>query len=66
MIGGRIKDTREAAGMSQSDLARAAGIPRQYVSAWEAGAWDPGLQNLVVLSNVLGITLDQLMKEEEK
>lgn len=66
MIGDRIKAAREAAGMSQSDLARAAGIQRQYVSAWEAGSWDPGLQNLVVLSNVLDITLDKLMKEEEK
>lgn len=66
MIGDRIKAAREAAGMSQSDLARAAGVPRQSVSAWEKGAWSPGLYNSVILARVLNIPLEKLMKEEEK
>lgn len=66
MIGDRIKSARESSGMSQSDLARAAGIPRQYVSAWEAGLYDPSNMYLVVLSNILNVTLDELMKEEER
>lgn len=66
MIGDRIKSARESAGMSQSDLARAAGIPRQYVSAWESGLYEPTNRYLVVLSNILNITLDELMKGEER
>lgn len=66
MIGYRIKNAREAAGMSQSDLARAAGVDRQLVSRWENNVHDPGLYNLVVLSTVLKVPLEVLMKEEEK
>lgn len=66
MIGDRIKAAREAAGMSQSDLARAAGVPRQSVSAWESGAYSPGLYSLVVLSRVLDMPLENLMKEKEE
>ena len=66
MIGDRIKAAREAAGMTQSDLARAAGVNRQSVSAWESGAYSPGLYSLVVLSRVLEMPLEKLMKEEEK
>lgn len=66
MIGGRIRELREASGMSQSDLARAAGIPRQLVSRWENGVHEPGAENLRILRRVLGVSLDKLMEEEEK
>lgn len=66
MIGDRIKAAREAAGMSQSDLARAAGVPRQLVSRWENRTHNPGLYNSVILAQVLNIPLENLMKEKEE
>lgn len=66
MIGDRIKAAREAAGMSQSDLARAAGVQRQLVSRWENGTHNPGLYNSVILARVLNIPLENLMKEKEE
>lgn len=50
-----IKNTREALGMTQEDLAEKLEVSRQAVSKWEVGASAPSPENLAVLEEVLGV-----------
>lgn len=61
-LGGQIRDHREAMGLSQDDLAGKIFVSRQTVSNWETGRTYPDVQNLLLLGNLFGITLDELVK----
>lgn len=50
--------------MSQGDLADALGVSRQSVSKWENGNAVPDLEKLVKLSELFGISLDELAGRE--
>lgn len=55
---------RRRAGYTQEGLAEALGVSRQAVSKWESGLTLPEAATLLTLSELLGCTLDQLMREE--
>ena len=48
---------------SQGDLADALEVSRQSVSKWETGASVPELDKLVKLSELFGVTLDELVRD---
>lgn len=48
--------------MSQGDLAEKLNVSRQSVSKWETGASIPDLEKLIAISELFGITLDELVK----
>ncbi len=52
-VGHRIKEAREASGLTQAELARRLGLTQTAVSYWEAGKRAPGLDDLVGLTEVL-------------
>lgn len=60
-LGKRIYSYRTKLNMSQGDLADALGVSRQSVSKWENGNATPDLDKLVKLSELFGITLDELV-----
>lgn len=55
---------RREAGYTQESLSEAMGVSRQAVSKWESGQAMPEAATLVDLADLLGCTLDQLMREE--
>ncbi len=55
---------RREAGYTQESLAEAMGVSRQAVSKWESAQAMPEAATLVDLADLLGCTLDQLMREE--
>ena len=57
----RIRDER---GMSDADVARASGVAPTTLSAWKT-AYTPKLPKLKAIAHSLGVTLDQLITEEE-
>jgi transcriptional regulator with XRE-family HTH domain len=61
-LGQSLKRHREAAGLSQEQLADAADIDRTYVSDIERGNRNPGIKNIARLAKALGITTAQLCK----
>ena len=63
IIGARIREFREAAGLSQAELARRVYVSRQTVGNWEAGRTLADVQSLVLLSQVFGTTVDALIGE---
>ncbi len=58
----RLLDYRKKAGLSQEELAEKIGVSRQAVSKWERGEASPDTDNLIALSEVYGVSLDELIK----
>ena len=51
--------------LSQSELAEALDVSRQSVSKWETGAAVPELSKLMLMSELFGVSLDELVKGSE-
>ena len=67
-LGERIKLHRQNLGLSQEALAEKLNVSRQAVTKWESDNGVPDIENLVALSKVMGVTLDELVigKEEKE
>ena len=60
----KIKELRIAAGLTQAQLAECIGVTQSQVAAWERGANYPNAQKLPVLAKALGVSINDLYKEE--
>ena len=60
-LGENIYRLRSERGMSQEALAAALEVSRQSVSKWENNSAVPELEKLIKMSEVFGVTLDQLV-----
>ena len=58
----RVRQLREALGLSQEDFGEAAGLHRTYVSGIERGTRNPTLTVLFRIAKGLELTLDELIK----
>ena len=61
-LGGQIKRHRTQLGLSQEELADRIFVTRQSVSNWENSRTYPDLQSLLRLSDLFGLSLDELIK----
>lgn len=61
-IGDIIKEKREAAKISQEELAKLVGVTQTDVSRWESNIHQPSLKNLMYLCEKLEIDLSEYMK----
>ena len=61
----RIKQLRNKAGKTQAELARALGITRSGVNAWEMGLSVPSTPYIVELAKFFGVSTDFLLGMEE-
>ena len=57
----RIYELRTQKNLSQGDLAEALEVSRQSISKWETGSSVPELDKLIKLSQLFGVTLDELI-----
>ncbi len=64
-IANRLVALRKANGYSQEELAAKLGISRQAVSKWEQAQSCPDTDNLICLSKLYHISLDELLLAEE-
>lgn len=62
-VGARVRELREAEGLSQEQLAHAAGLSRPYVGALERGEQGAGLEALEKLSRALRVAPARLLDE---
>lgn len=53
-MGEKIKERREAAGLSQAELAAMLGVHGSTISLWENGVTSPKMGNLVKLAEIFG------------
>lgn len=64
-LGSNIHRLRTKHNMSQGALADELGVSRQSISKWETDGAVPELDKLVKLSNLFGVTLDELVHGEQ-
>ena len=61
----KMKQCRKAAGMSQTDLAKAADVTRQTIGLIESGEFNPSISLCIRICRALNVTLNDLFWEEE-
>lgn len=64
-IANRLVQLRKEHGLSQEELAAKLGISRQAVSKWERAEASPDTDNLILLSRVYGVSIDELLRTED-
>ncbi len=60
-VGTRIKKAREAANLTQEQLAEMVGLSSSHISVVERGVKAPRLETFVEIVNALGVTADSLL-----
>ena len=60
----KIRELRKNKKMSQDDLAKACNVTRQTVNAIENNKYNPTLSLAFQLAKVLGITVDELFRND--
>lgn len=56
-----LQKQRKLHGLSQEELADKLGVSRQAISKWECGDSSPDTDNLIALSKIYGISIDELL-----
>ena len=64
-LGEKIYQYRTQKNLSQGDLADALNVSRQSISKWENNGAVPELDKLVKLSEIFGVTLDELVLDKK-
>ena len=59
-----IAELRKKQGLTQQQLADKLNLSNKTISKWESGNGSPDISNLPVLAEVLGISVDELLKGE--
>lgn len=65
MIGDKIILYRKRKGLTQEELADLLEVSRQTVTKWESGSVLPNLDYIMGLSVIFGITIDNLVKDND-
>ena len=65
-IGKKLKDARMRSGFTQESVAEKVNVSRQTISNWENEKSYPDITSVIKLSNLYSISLDELLKGDEK
>lgn len=60
----KLNTVRKKAGLSQEKLAEKLCVSRQAVTKWETGAGIPDIENIMAISALFGISIDELLSDE--
>ena len=66
MLGEKIKIYRENKNMTQNEIAEVLGVKPATVSKYESGTLEPNIESLKRVAQTFNITIDELIKDEEK
>ncbi len=66
MVGKNIKKIRTELNMTQEELAEKISVTRQAVSNWETEKTQPDIETLEQISEVLGVTIEELIYGKQK
>ena len=64
-FGEKLKETRKAAGFSQEELAEKLNVSRQAITKWETDTGLPDISNIMTISKLFSIPVDDLISEEK-
>lgn len=61
-----LKDIRQHHQLTQEALAERLNVSRSAIARWESGKGIPDIGNLIAISREFNLSLDQLIKEDER
>ena len=61
-VGNQIRERRQALGLSQEELAQRLYVSRVTVSHWETGKTLPDVQSMLLLANLFGTSIDEMVR----
>ena len=61
-----LKDIRQHHQLTQEALAERLNVSRSAIARWESGKGIPDIGNLIAISREFDVSLDQLIKEDER
>ncbi len=64
-FGEKLRETRKAAGFSQEELAEKLNVSRQAITKWESDIGLPDISNIMTISKLFSIPVDDLISEEK-
>ena len=65
-FGEKLKAARKEAGLSQEQLSEKLSVSRSAVAKWESDKGMPDVNNLKAMGELLGVSIDYLLDEDEK
>ena len=65
-FGERVRELRQAKGLSQEELAFRAKVHRTYLGGIERGERNPALKNLAAIAKALDVSLSELFSYDRK
>ena len=65
-IGKKLKNARIEAGLTQEKAAEKIDVSRQTISNWENEKSYPDIISVIALSDLYSVSLDELLKEDQK
>lgn len=66
MLSEKLKELRREAGLTQEQAAEKLNVTRSAVARWESAKGIPDISNLIAISEVYHISLDELIKGDSK
>lgn len=61
MIGSFLKELRKENNMTQEQLGERIGVTNKTVSRWETGNYMPPVESLILLSDIYGISINEIL-----
>ena len=65
-IGKRLKEARQMSGLTQENVAEKLNVSRQTISNWETEKFYPDILYVLQLSDLYQVSLDELLKGDER
>lgn len=65
-LGGKIRNYRKQAGLTQEQLADKLFVSRQAITKWESDTGTPDINNIQALAQLFNISVDNLLKDENE
>ncbi len=65
-FGEKLKEARKESGLSQEQLSEKMSVSRSAIAKWETDKGMPDVNNLKVIAQLLNVSVDDLLDDEEK
>lgn len=65
-FGEKLKEARKESGLSQEQLSEKMSVSRSAIAKWETNKGMPDVNNLKVIAQLLNVSVDDLLDDEEK
>lgn len=65
-FGEKLRSLRKQTGLSQEKLAEKLSVSRQAITKWETESGIPDIENLMAISALFGVSVDELLSSERK